>query len=173
MQFIVSCLGDNSTVPVSSPTPQISPSPDNSTLQPTVQPAVQPVVQPAVQPTVQPAVQPDVQPTVQPTLSPQTAPQDAPAVDNSTDICYDQPDCGACSVYSYCVWCATNQRCWPGSGIGISVPGIQCDDWRWKQCAVSGMIVAILLGVAALIIILTLVGCHIYKTFYKPVQHVS
>jgi len=106
--------------------------------------------------------------TPTPQIAPPTIPQPAPlpSPSNISVICKNLQDCPNCAYYSECVWCATTSNCWPGGGFGPS-GGVQCDDWRWKQCSVSGMIVAIILGVAALVILLILLSCHFYKTFYK------
>jgi len=180
---------NNITNPMPAPIPLPSKQPQPSPMiQPVIPPSTQPNPIPS-QPGPQPGPQPNPVPSTQPVISPSTQPNPVPSQQGpqpgqpgpqpspqppkpplppQSDLCYNLTNCQSCCDYSFCVWCATGQKCWPGTGVGISVLGVECDDWRWKQCAVSGMIVAIVFGVVALCIVIGLLGFHFYRTFYKP-----
>jgi len=57
------------------------------------------------------------------------------ALDSSIVSCSQHADCSSCSGELQCIWCEGTKTCDRGEFYGPS--GI-CDDWRWKQCSVSG-----------------------------------
>eukprot|EP01124_Arcella_intermedia_P031344 TRINITY_DN7053_c0_g1_i1.p1 TRINITY_DN7053_c0_g1~~TRINITY_DN7053_c0_g1_i1.p1 ORF type:complete len:134 (-),score=17.30 TRINITY_DN7053_c0_g1_i1:107-508(-) len=111
------------------------------------------------------------------TNSTSPAPSTAPTTPPTAPLigCARWTNCDICTDFSTCIWCESAKKCIRGNGVGPfdkTVTG--CDDWRWRQCPVSGVAVIAVSTVfsvlAVVAIVLIIVRCTCWKdrnTFSK------
>lgn len=75
---------------------------------------------------------------------------------------FSNQTCKDCVEQDGCAFCEKNQECWEFEAVN-SVVHKACEgqDWKYKQCVVSGKILLIALPVAGFVVLVAL-GCCIY-----------